>query len=252
MVALILMIPWALYFRIESFSSNVQNFDVCFEKFPKRIYQKAYFLGVIFLTCYALPLMFIVVCYALIGYRVWHRDAPGITSSKGVIEKSKIRVVKMLVVVVLLFMFSWMPLYTTRLVDLFTDLTSEQQNNILKYVVPFAQWLGTSNSCMNPLVYCLFSQKIRRRIKAMVCCSKQELRTLYTKRSMMYSSVVQHNSGNGSRDNPNSIRDHAENGYGHHYGGGGLSHHRTKPTHTHNMELISLRSSGSCSKSSPV
>lgn len=188
-LALLLMMPWALYYRLIEYRTNVQAFDLCFEAFPERIHQQAFFLGVIFLMCYALPLIFIVACYSMIGYRVWHRDAPGITSSRGVIEKSKIRVIKMLVVVVLLFMFSWMPLYSLRLKALFSQTDSEESSIIRDVAFPFAQWLGTSNSCMNPLVYCLFSQKIRSRIRVMLCCSRPETRSLYTSRSMCNSAL---------------------------------------------------------------
>ena len=131
-----------------------------------------FFLGAIFLFCYALPLSFIVCCYFLIGWKVWNRDAPGITTERGVIQKSKIRVVKMLAVVVLLFALSWLPLYVVNLIIYFFNPgdESEEMRVIHDSVIPLAQWLGTSNSCMNPLVYCLFSKRIRERIRLMVTC----------------------------------------------------------------------------------
>ncbi|CAG5129260.1 unnamed protein product, partial [Candidula unifasciata] len=187
LLALLLMIPWAVYYHLTKYVTKHQVIDICIMTFPEPqvVNEQAYFLGVIFLMCYALPFTFIVSCYFMIGYRVWNRDAPGITSSRGVIEKSKIRVIKMLVVVVLLFMFSWMPLYVIHLRTLFAahPIDPKEQKLINDVAIPFAQWLGTSNSCMNPLVYCLFSQKIRGRIKAMLCCLKPEMRSVYSSRS---------------------------------------------------------------------
>jgi len=47
--------------------------------------KRAYFLGVIVLSCYTIPLLLITVFYSLIGYRVWHRDAPGFANTSDVI-----------------------------------------------------------------------------------------------------------------------------------------------------------------------
>lgn len=176
LLAMTLMTPWALFYKHLEYRTSLQLIYVCLPDFPDQTQSRVFFLAVIFLVCYALPLTFIVACYTMIGYRVCHRNAPGITSSKGVIQKSKIRVVKMLVVVVVLFAFSWMPLYIINLMMNFfpPPSRSAEMDVIQKILIPFAQWLGTSNSCMNPLVYCLFSQKIRRRIKALLCCSSVE------------------------------------------------------------------------------
>ncbi|CAG5121793.1 unnamed protein product, partial [Candidula unifasciata] len=231
-VALLLMTPWAVYYKLEKYNSTVQTFDVCVEDFPKKVHEKAFFLGVIFLMCYAMPLVFIVACYSMICYRVWHRNAPGITSSRGVIERSKVRVLKMLIVVVLLFMFSWMPLYIIRLKVLFDEhINAEEMSVIHEVAFPFAQWLGTSNSCMNPLVYCFFSQKIRSRIRAMLCCAKPETRSLYSCRSIY----------NSSLEPPSSIRqarykaDAFANGHsrhGHYHNDGNVYHHRSSRLET--------------------
>ena len=47
---------------------------------------------------------------------------------------------------------------------------------VQKYLMPLAQWLGASNSCVNPFIYCYFSTGFRNSIKAAVrsgtCCGK--------------------------------------------------------------------------------
>ena len=110
-------------------------------------------------------------CYCMICYRVWNRDAPGIIEC-GVIQKSRVRVIKMLAIVVLLFALSWLPLYIVNLVlYFFRPLNSQKMRLIHNKIIPMAQWLGTSNSCVNPLVYCLFSTRIRDRVRLMFTCS---------------------------------------------------------------------------------
>ncbi|KAK7002933.1 neuropeptide FF receptor 2 [Biomphalaria glabrata] len=244
--SLLILLPWALYYRQYDLLIDGVMYTVCNEIFPSEEAKKGFFLGVIFLLLYCIPLTLIAVFYFLIGYRVWNRDAPGITSSKGVIEKSKMKVVKMLMVVVLLFMISWMPLYVIRL-NVFFFGGNESDPIINTYVNPFAQWLGTSNSCMNPLVYCLFSQKIRRRIWSMLCCAKKEARGLYSTRSM-YNSALQQSVS--TRDS--SIRlDPCANGHGSinygHLQGSVCYHHRPS---RQNSDLISVSKKAGCLETS--
>ncbi|XP_067671931.1 neuropeptide SIFamide receptor-like isoform X2 [Haliotis asinina] len=172
-LALSIMVPWAVYYTQVDYQTNLQLLYICIQRWPRPGQDREFFLGAIFLFCYAIPLSFIVVCYFFIGIKVWNRDAPGITTERGVIQKSKIRVVKMLAVVVFLFALSWLPLYAVTLKLYFFpphDL-SDEMKTIQDFVIPLAQWLGTSNSCMNPLVYCLFSKRIRARIRLMLICA---------------------------------------------------------------------------------
>ena len=145
---------------------------VCQEIWPDEIFKKVYFTA-IFVFLYAIPLILIIVCYLFIGFRVWNRNAPGIFKSNGVIHKSKVKVVKMLAVVVFIFVISWIPNYIIRFwlyfqMDPVRDY--EALMFLVKYVIPIAQWMGVSNSGINPVIYCLFSKKIRLRIKAMLKC----------------------------------------------------------------------------------
>jgi hypothetical protein len=97
----------------------------------------------------------------------------------------------MLAVVVLLFALSWLPLYVVHLILFFftPPQDSASMELIQDIVVPVAQWLGTSNSCMNPLVYCLFSKRIRERIQLLITCASRQ----HAKRRAlsMYSSTRQ-------------------------------------------------------------
>ncbi|KAL8569608.1 hypothetical protein ACOMHN_057175 [Nucella lapillus] len=175
LVATTIMVPWAIFYQQQTFELPHQSIPICVQAWPDPRQSGEFFLGAIFLFCYALPLSFIVCCYFLIGWKVWNRDAPGITTERGVIQKSKIRVVKMLAVVVLLFALSWLPLYVVHLIIYFFNPGDDSQEIKIIHdsVIPVAQWLGTSNSCMNPLVYCLFSKRIRERIRLMVTCSSR-------------------------------------------------------------------------------
>jgi len=127
--------PWAVYYQQDtsywgSASTPRTPQYICLQKWPSKSLESAYFLVAIFFMCYTIPLVCISVCYAFIGRRVCHREAPGVdeTESRGVVYKSKVKVVKMLVIVVVLFALTWLPLYIVNVWLLFgtmPDATSE-------------------------------------------------------------------------------------------------------------------------------
>jgi hypothetical protein len=86
-----------------------------------------------------------------------------------------VKVVKMLVVVVIIFMLSWLPLYAIFIrIKLGNEQMETWEDFLLPYVTPVAQWLGASNSCINPVLYAYFNQKYRRGFTAIIqsgsCC----------------------------------------------------------------------------------
>ncbi|WAQ96270.1 SIFAR-like protein [Mya arenaria] len=141
-VATSITIPWAIYYQIGIYTTNVQTLVLCGETWPNGGKGKHfYFLGAIFLCCYSVPLVLIVACYFLIAVRVWRRRAPGekISSSTGV-QKSKVKV--MLCIVVILFAFSWLPLYAIRLKSFYGSSSDKDTERIILYIInPIAQWL---------------------------------------------------------------------------------------------------------------
>ena len=72
------------------------------------------------------------------------------------------KVIKMLLLVVVLFAMSWLPLYAlfARL-KLGSHPISEWEDQLIRTIAPMAQWLGSSNSCINPILYAFFNKKYR-------------------------------------------------------------------------------------------
>lgn len=85
------------------------------------------------------------------------------------------QVLKMLVVVVVTFALSWLPLYVVFCIIKF-GLSPEfdSSDSIIITLIPMAQWLGASNSCINPIIYAFFNRKFRAGFKAIItsksCC----------------------------------------------------------------------------------
>jgi hypothetical protein len=107
-------------------------------------------------------------------------------------QKSKIKVVKMLVVVVILFVVSWLPLYVIFARIKLGGEFAPWEEEILPVAIPLAQWLGASNSCINPILYAFFNKKYRKGFAAIVkskkCCGTLRY----------YDSVVRANSSSTS------------------------------------------------------
>ncbi|XP_076462280.1 neuropeptide SIFamide receptor-like [Babylonia areolata] len=177
-----LLVPWALYY--EQFKAEEDGgkagqgaLNLCHELWPDFSSQRAYFVGAIFVGTYLFPLLIVLACYVCIGVRVWNRQAPGVAKDHCVIRRCRLKVVKMLAVMVALFALSWLPLHVIYL-HLYFPLPSLRGHNVdndddshvqvvYSVAVPIAQWLELSNSGINPLVYCFFSNNFRREFRAL-------------------------------------------------------------------------------------
>lgn len=115
-IALGSTIPWALFFELVPVRIYPKSPDVmlCLEIWPPGLDGALYFLLANLIACYILPMLLITLCYVLIWVKVWKRSIPGDSKDAQMDrmqQKSKIKVVKMLIAVVILFVLSWLPLY---------------------------------------------------------------------------------------------------------------------------------------------
>ncbi len=174
-----IFIPWALVFTTKTFNIRGFLYVTCGPLWESKTMEKGFMLGAVFLWCYLIPLIFIAIFYLLIGIRVWKRKVAGMRGSRVErnINRSKIRIVRMLAAVFIIFALSWLPLYSLQLRTLFGPVPSSSEKVVLRrYLTPLAQWLGAANSCVNPFIYCYFSANFRRTIVAVLrrpsCCER--------------------------------------------------------------------------------
>ncbi|XP_064550116.1 neuropeptide SIFamide receptor [Drosophila montana] len=220
-IALVTTIPWLLFFDLvpaeEVFSDALvstyaQPQYLCQEVWPPGTDGNLYFLLANLVACYLLPMSLITLCYVLIWIKVSTRSIPGELSKDAQMDrmqqKSKVKVIKMLVAVVILFVLSWLPLYVIFARIKFGSDISQEEFEILKKVMPLAQWLGSSNSCINPILYSV-NKKYRRGFAAIIksrsCCG----RLRYYDNVAIASSTTStrkssHYHPNGSRKSPSS------------------------------------------------
>lgn len=212
-IALTTTIPWALYFDLVVIFNESPDTKLCLEVWPEHLNGPLYFLIANFLFCYILPMILISMCYILIWIKVWKRHIPTDTQDaqmERMQQKSKVKVVKMLVAVVILFVVSWMPLYIIFARIKFGGEIGVWEEEILPIATPIAQWLGASNSCINPILYAFFNKKYRRGfvaiIKSRKCCGRlryyETVALMSSSTSMRKSSHYHHNNASISRRSP--------------------------------------------------
>ncbi|KAF6211457.1 hypothetical protein GE061_011969 [Apolygus lucorum] len=175
-VSLSITLPWALYFQLKPLKQGSQAL-LCLEAWPTPHSENVYFVVANLVMCYLLPLILISICYLLIWQKVCKRSLPGEQHAHGeqVIQRSKMKVIKMLMVVIVLFACSWLPLYTIITRIKLGGQLSPSEEYFVHSLLPMAQWLGVSNSCINPILYAFFNRKFRAGFKAILssrsCCS---------------------------------------------------------------------------------
>uniref|UniRef100_UPI0037E7E8FA neuropeptide FF receptor 2-like n=1 Tax=Semicossyphus pulcher TaxID=241346 RepID=UPI0037E7E8FA len=183
-------------------NNDTRPFYWCRENWPNQEMRKIY-TTVLFANIYLAPLSLIVIMYARIGFTLSKTTIPtmrgsGIVSEKGngtnkssiegrqTISKKKTRVIMMLLVVALLFILSWLPLWTLMMLSDYASLTEHQHRVINIYVYPFAHWLAFFNSSVNPIIYGFFNENFRRGFKAafrfQLCSAGIECQRTYSHR----------------------------------------------------------------------
>lgn len=208
------------------YDNKTSPFYWCRENWPNQDMRKVY-TTVLFANIYLAPLSLIVVMYARIGVTLYKSAVP--TGGKPgqenrhSVSKKKQRVIKMLLIVALLFILSWLPLWTLMMLSDYASLTEPQYRIINIYVYPFAHWLAFFNSSVNPIIYGFFNENFRRGFQAafkfQLCSEGIRLQRPYSNRirgnavvplqpaafSRRSSGVGSVGNGNGSRQEGGSL-----------------------------------------------
>lgn len=193
-LAVLIMSPAAVVLTVEQvpFHYMVHNNDfnntmplyTCYEDFANPRMRRVYTV-VLFVHIYLAPLAIIAFMYGSIGVKLFtsvlaNREAqvPNGTVQAGarrgrqpVISQKKIMVIKMLILVTLVFMLSWLPLWILMMMADYAGLDRDQLDLLTSYIFPFAHWLAFSNSSVNPIIYGYYNENLQRGLQA-VCRSK--------------------------------------------------------------------------------
>ncbi|KAM4584779.1 neuropeptide FF receptor 1-like [Odontesthes bonariensis] len=190
-VSSVMCAPIAVMNRRREISFETFTILICQEEWPQHRLKQGYNV-LLFVMLYCLPVTFNLTISFLTGRQLWG----GKKSSFADLDprslalhtsrlKTRQKIAKMVVCLVLLFAVSWLPLY---LADLWIDCEQRPPSWLLQ-TRPFAQWLGLTNSSLNPICYCFIGDLYRsaRVIRTRYC---QKVAALFSTASFSNSAAV--------------------------------------------------------------
>jgi len=152
--------PMLYAMKVIDVDGNLQCIEQWAPAFDGESSQKNYTLLLLTLL-YALPLAAITVLYTAVVRKVWRRQVPGnITTPNQLVELvTKKRVLRMLITVVIVFGFCWLPYYTYLFLSFIVHYPPHCSS--LANVMFIGLFLGHANSAINPCIYAIFNKEYR-------------------------------------------------------------------------------------------
>ncbi|XP_053550419.1 somatostatin receptor type 5 [Bombina bombina] len=112
------------------------------------------------------PLLVIVLCYLLIVIKV---KSSGLRVGSTRRRRSERKVTRMVVIIVAVFVFCWLPFYITNIVNLAFILPEEPAFAGFYFFVVI---LSYANSCANPILYGFLSDNFKQSFQKVLCLRK--------------------------------------------------------------------------------
>lgn len=115
------------------------------------------------------PLLIICLCYLLIVFKI-RSSGKKVHATSTKRRKSERKVTRMVVIIVAMFVFCWLPFYALNIINLLVSLPSDYQGLYFFVVV-----LIYANSCANPIVYVFLSDNFKRGFRKALCRSTRKV-----------------------------------------------------------------------------
>ncbi|XP_013861901.1 relaxin-3 receptor 1 [Austrofundulus limnaeus] len=157
----------ALPHAVFSTTASVSNEDLCLVKFPEANGTSQFWLGLYHsqkvLVGFLVPLGVISACYLLLLRFITSKNIN--TSS----AKRRAKVTRSVTIVVLSFFLCWLPNQALTTWGILVKLNAVhftyEYYTMQVYVFPVSVCLAHSNSCLNPILYCLMRREFRKALK---------------------------------------------------------------------------------------
>lgn len=165
---------WVLSFLVVLpvviFANIPKTGDMCNIAWPQpaNIWQAAFIIYTSTVGFFC-PLLIICLCYLIIVYKI-RSSGKKVHATSTKRRKSERKVTRMVVIIVAMFVFCWLPFYALNIINLLVSLPSEY-----KGLYSFVVVLGYANSCANPIVYGFLSDNFKRGFRKTLCCSTRKV-----------------------------------------------------------------------------
>ncbi|XP_047345073.1 RYamide receptor [Vespa velutina] len=136
------------------------NKFICRENWPSTNHRYYYTIALLVLQ-YLIPLMVLLFTYTSIAIIVWGKRPPGEAENTRDqrMARSKRKMVKMMITVVLVFTMCWLPFNIFYIVLDFDERLNNWSG--LPFIWAALHWLSMSHSCYNPVIYCWMNVRFR-------------------------------------------------------------------------------------------
>ncbi|CAD5123484.1 DgyrCDS11830 [Dimorphilus gyrociliatus] len=182
-LAICLSLPMAIVNRVD-------KYQLCTENWKKKWMRKCYSILLLILT-YILPLIILGSTCSRISIYLWRLETPGNAHQvRDELQlKAKRNTIRILIIVVMMFALSWLPLQIFNLVVELIPNKIEQHQNAAVYCFLAFHWLSVSNSWMNSVVYSFMNKRFRCDMKDLLTKSylnASERNSLYNLRAFTF------------------------------------------------------------------
>ncbi|XP_026181593.1 somatostatin receptor type 5-like isoform X2 [Mastacembelus armatus] len=160
-VSFLIVLPVTIYSHVQ------EEFNTCNITWPapRDLWSIVFILYTSILGFFG-PLIVICLCYLLIVIKV--RSA-GVRAGLTKRRKSERKVTRMVVIIVLVFAFCWLPFFIANIVNLIYIIP---ENNTTVAVYFFLVILTYVNSCANPILYGFLSDNFKQSFQKVLCFHK--------------------------------------------------------------------------------
>ncbi|KAF1392596.1 hypothetical protein PFLUV_G00029720 [Perca fluviatilis] len=146
--------------------SNVTGEKLCLLRFPGGQYWLAVYHIQKLLLGFVLPMSIVSISYVMLLRFVRNRTMK--TSN----PKRRCQVTKSITIVVLSFFLCWMPNHAITLWSVLVKLNVANWDKayyiVHTYVFPLTVCLAHTNSCLNPIIYCLMRKEFRNKLRSLI------------------------------------------------------------------------------------
>lgn len=176
--------PFLVKYKVHAIEENHHCFGSWSDQRETNLKIYRYEVAIRFVFLYIIPLVLMTVLYSSIIRVLKKRQAFGENMSQLRIQAQNVTVIKMVVSVVLLFAFCWLPAHIVTLMIAFAyqKLTCMPISLLLSLLA-----LAHANGAINPCIYLIFNENFRKGLKQLfVNCRKKPTLGLGTTRSKQW------------------------------------------------------------------
>ncbi|OWF40117.1 allatostatin-A receptor-like isoform X2 [Mizuhopecten yessoensis] len=168
-------IPVIFEFSHKEFGDNSNRSSCVDIDFFKADYLSSQpFYGCFFAFGYVIPLTLTSILYGFMIKRLLYGVVPG-GSQRPDSMRSKKRVTRMVVIVVVIFAICWLPIQIIFVLISFGHVGMDSKFFVGTLIA--SNCLAYMNSCVNPVLYAFLSENFRRSFRRLLCCASDPLRS---------------------------------------------------------------------------